>query len=170
MQKNLRLQHGNRLYQLSSFPIFKSGLFKLACTWESPRHLVNNADSESGLRWSLRFYLSNRLPGDADSFRPGVSWDPTQYHYWILFKVLIPFWLKYWFCREEGEWFFLYPFEFLAETSCSKNTDEQQKNGYLVTCMPHVFMGNAQDNWVTPWDGPSHQFKYYLQLKNKERC
>ena len=78
MQKNLRLQHGNRLYQLSSFPIFKSGLFKLACTWESPRHLVNNADSESGLRWSLRFYLSNRLPGDADSFRPGVSFKQQE--------------------------------------------------------------------------------------------
>ena len=78
MRKNLRLQHGNRLYQLSSFPIFKLGLFKLACTWESPGHLVNNADSDSGLRWSLRFYLSNRVPGDADSARPGVSFKQQE--------------------------------------------------------------------------------------------
>ena len=78
MQENLRLQHGNRIYQLSSFPIFKSGLFKRACTWESPAHLVNNADSDSGLRWSLRFYLSNRLPEDADSTRPGVSFKQQE--------------------------------------------------------------------------------------------
>lgn len=78
MQKNLRLQHGNRIYQLSSFPIFKSRLFKLACTWESPGHLVNNADSDSGLRWSLKFYLSNRLPGDVDSARPGVSFKQQE--------------------------------------------------------------------------------------------
>ena len=36
-------------------------------------HLVNNADSHSGLGWCLRFYFSNQLPGDADSARPGTS-------------------------------------------------------------------------------------------------
>ena len=121
----------------------------LATAW------LNLLIGTQGLLWRLDEAYNQEM-GDRKTFMPGVSWDPSQYHYWILFEVFIPFWLKSWFCREEGEWFFLYPFEFWAETSCCKNTDEQQKNRNLLTCMPPVYMGNKQDNLVTPWDGPSH--------------
>ena len=29
-------------------------------------------------------------------------------------------------------------------------------------------MGDTQENWVTPWNGPSHHLKYHLKLKTKE--
>lgn len=31
-----------------------------------------------------------------------------------------------------------------------------------------VYMGDTQENWVTPQNGSSHHIKCYLQLKTKE--
>ena len=38
----------------------------------------------------------------------------------------------------------------------------------LITFILLVCKRDAQGNWVTPGNGPSHHFKYHLQLKVKE--
>ena len=44
----------------------------------------------------------------------------------------------------------------------------KRTNRSLISCRPSVYMGDNQENWVTPTNGPSNHLKYHLQLKSKE--
>lgn len=46
--------------------------------------------------------------------------------------------------------------------------NRRKTNTSLVTCIPPVYMGQAQENWVTLWSGGSPHLKYQLHLKIKE--
>lgn len=39
----------------------------------------------------------------------------------------------------------------------------------LIIHAPLICKGNIQENWVTPWNGPSHHLKYHLHQKAKAR-
>ena len=39
----------------------------------------------------------------------------------------------------------------------------------LTTCVLPICKGDIQENWVTPWNGPSPHLKYRPQLKTRER-
>ena len=59
---------------------------------------------------------------------------------------------------------FFYPSKFLADVPPVINRQiNKRKNRSLIICVPPLYMGNTQENWVTP-----QMAKYHLQLKRKE--
>ena len=49
---------------------------------------------------------------------------------------------------------------------CQKRQIHRRK----PTCIPAVYKGDTQKNWITFSNGPSYHLKYQVQQKTKERC
>lgn len=73
-------------------------------------------------------------------------------------------------CVGQGKMIFLPFYILLMRPFCDirQITEEKQKLNYMYTLYLHgIYPGKLSKS---PWNGPSHHLKYYLQPKTEERC
>ena len=79
--------------------------------------------------------------------------------------LIFPFWNEN--CGG-GKKFSLYPSKFLAETSNKRHINKRKTNRSLLTCMPHMYMGDSQGKMSNARRRPEFRVRYHLRERGGE--